>query len=248
MANTQTNEHSQNAVPYIAFGTFIGVLDRFKDHGIPTNINRSAFPTLSGGYQSQLLSAFRFLDLIDDGGTPRESLKPLVDEATREQSLEKLIRRAYRPVLDQVNIARGTTDEVNQVLRQYGISGVTLEKARSFLMRALEEIGMETSPWILKTPDKKLVSPKQRRSRKRVEPIPKPAVPPETDPPGVRSRRIRVGETGWWELRIAHDPFEITSNQRKKLDEVIDKFTAIEELFSHQGQRPTEDGGGRESQ
>ncbi len=87
--------------PYISYRTFQNFLDRLQQ-GIPARIDRSYWSDrLSGSTGTQLMSALRFLGLIDANGTPTGRLRLLVQArgAQRADALRQITSEAFGFVL-----------------------------------------------------------------------------------------------------------------------------------------------------
>lgn len=240
--NQTSNPEAAASVPfpYVAYKTFKTAIDRFGETDLPSRLDHSAFPTMAGGTFSQLRSAFRFLDLIDDEGVPTESLSLLVNATETKPILRDLVKRAYADIFDALDIAKGTPAQLEQAIKNSGVSGDTARKARVFFLKLVEESGMEVSQFI-KTVGSQSPTRKPRKSRAKPEAPAKPAVASSngssTVAPSERRHRIQVGETGYAELVLAYDEFEITSDDQTELRKVVDAFKGFGEMRNDQGQR-----------
>src|SRR5262245_2949670 len=92
----QAVTESDPAAVYVAWGTMKNAIEGFVQ-GVHTRIDRTAFPGLSGGTQSQLLTGLKFLALITDDGKPTAALHALAvpDEGARKKKLEEILRDKY---------------------------------------------------------------------------------------------------------------------------------------------------------
>src|ERR1035438_2972636 len=85
---SDTQNGSQKAVPvYLSFKTLQSAIQSLRTHGLPNVFDRTAFDSRSGGEQTQILSAFKFLGFIDDTNRTQPVLRKLVDAA--EGSVEE---------------------------------------------------------------------------------------------------------------------------------------------------------------
>ena len=77
---------SNEKVPvYLSFKTFQSAIQNLRTHGLPNNIDRSTFDSRSGQEQTQIISAFKFLGLIDENNNTQETLRQLKEvPASRE--------------------------------------------------------------------------------------------------------------------------------------------------------------------
>ncbi len=97
-----TSEKSrQHLPPYISYRTFGNFLSRLQEQ-IPARIDRSYWGAmLSGSTGIQLMTALRFLGLIDDNAKPTDQLKLLASakDEQRTEVLREITYEAYRFVL-----------------------------------------------------------------------------------------------------------------------------------------------------
>ena len=71
-------ENKKKVPPYVPYRTLSNFLERMKI-GIPLRIDRSVFSSMSGGVQSQLTVALKYLNLISPKRLPEENLTKLVN-------------------------------------------------------------------------------------------------------------------------------------------------------------------------
>lgn len=148
------------AAAYMPFKTFLNALDHLKSHGVPNIIDRSVFPSMSGVTQSQLLSGMQFLGLIDAKGLPNQTLINLVNEVDKRKENLRAILEARYSNLFEADLTRVTPSQFESLFSQenYGISGDTRKKAKSFLFFALAYTGVAHS---------KLLTQRTRSPRKK---------------------------------------------------------------------------------
>jgi hypothetical protein len=160
-ADTKKETPSKSSPPYVPFKTFLSALDTLQ-HGMPNQIDRSVFPSLSGVTQSQLLSAFRFFGLITADNKPSAELSKLVeDENNRQPHIKKLLEKGY-PSVFALGLANASPNSVDAELRKFGLSGDTHEKAKSFFLKAARFGGVQLSPYLLKVT--RTSAPRKRRA------------------------------------------------------------------------------------
>lgn len=144
---------TKRAPPYIAFQTFKTLLALFKEHGVPGRIDRTVLTRFSGGVGSQVKSALRFLDLIDDGDVPKPGLDKLANALGTDDwggALSELLGRAYAPVF-QLNLQTASPGQFNETFRRaYPAKDETFRKCVTFFINAIKEVGIPISPYILK--------------------------------------------------------------------------------------------------
>lgn len=139
---------------YIPFRTFSRFINGLESSAIPTQIDKSIMPKMSGGDQSAMLVALRFLKLIDQDGAPSEELTKLIEsnEESRGSVLKAILERAY-PFLfkGSIDLKRATTRQVEEAFKAQGVSGSTVSKAMAFFLSAAKEGGIQVSQYV-KTP------------------------------------------------------------------------------------------------
>lgn len=132
--------------PYISFSQLQGVLERMRNEGVPSRIDRSYLGSWSGSSQAQFLKAARSLDLFDEHNRPTEILKALVNQPDdRPQLVGEIIRAKYGEALALDRTA--TQQQLDEVFRDYGTSGATTRKAVTFFLHAAKYAGIELSPF-----------------------------------------------------------------------------------------------------
>jgi hypothetical protein len=162
MADAETKKPSP---AYLSSKTFSNFINGLRENGIPSRIDRSAMPGMSGGGQSALKAAFEFLGLITAEEEPTAKLHQLVESNEKDRSavLAKILREAY-PFLfsGSIDLKRATTKQVEEAFRAQNISGSTVVKSMAFFLACAKEAGIEVSPYI-KTPSLPPRPPSQKR-------------------------------------------------------------------------------------
>jgi Family of unknown function (DUF5343) len=134
-------------IPLIALDNFI---ERLKATGIPAVIGPNLTQTMSGGTASALMSALRFLGLVDQSGTPQDSLRKLVaayDTDRWKDVLGDLIDRAYADIIGDLDLTTATRSMLDDRFRKNSkAAGQVLDKAARFYLGALEKMQRPVSP------------------------------------------------------------------------------------------------------
>ncbi len=134
--------------PYSPFATFRSGIQELRDAGLPNRIDRSIWRSKSGAAQGALLSAFRFLGLIDSSGTTQPTLKELVavaeDSDAEKGILEALLRQRYQ-ALFELDLETATPLQVSEAIGSYGATGSTRMRAVRFFFKASEHCGIKLS-------------------------------------------------------------------------------------------------------
>jgi hypothetical protein len=148
---TDTDKKTPAAPPYISFKTLTNLLERLKEKHIPPRIDRSYLSGMSNGYQSQVIAALRWLDLIGDNGEVTPLLGDLAtDEARRPELIGDLLRDRYGRIV-ALGDQNATQGQLEEAFREFGVSGSTLRKAIAFYLNAAQFAEMRVSPHF-KTP------------------------------------------------------------------------------------------------
>ncbi len=136
--------------PYLAYRTFERVVSDFQQ-GIPARIDKSLFPSQSGGTQGQILGTLCFLGLITEDGDPTEELRELAgaDESTSPPILERVFRKRFSFIFnDDFDLEKATTKQLEDAFREQGLEGSTLQKGTRFFRRGCKAAGITVSPRI----------------------------------------------------------------------------------------------------
>lgn len=136
--------------PYISFKTFSSLLERLETSGVPQRIDRHYWGSFLGGsVGGNLMSALRFLELIDEGNHPTDLMATLVDSQQRKDSLSALLRRRYAPALVLADPERATPGHLTGAFRtEFRIDGETLRKAVAFFVHAWQYADLPVSTHI----------------------------------------------------------------------------------------------------
>jgi hypothetical protein len=209
-------EAGRPVVPYVPFKTFLTALDALEA-GLPNQLDRSVWPSYSGAIQGQLLGAFRFLGLMDEGNCPTPALAELVSKrGARRELLRGLIESRYRTLV-ALDLTRTSPRQLDEALRQYGLSGATHKKALSFFLQAAQFAGMPLSV-LLKAKTRTAAFGHKRAAT---------AAPPET-PAGALSKTVRLRSGGTLTVAASLDLFSLAGEDRKLVFDLIDRLQEYE--------------------
>jgi len=147
----QTEKTTPAYVPWRTFTNFSGNL---KDT-IPAVIDRAVMHSLSGTAQSQLLSALRFLKLIDNQNRTQELYRKYIiaEGDEQEKILQTILKGAYPFLFDGsggFDLTSGTSVLLDKQLEANGATGQTTQKSRTFFMHAARDAGLTLSKFIVK--------------------------------------------------------------------------------------------------
>jgi hypothetical protein len=139
----------QETVPvYLSFKTFQSAIQSLRTHGLPDSLDRTAFGSRSGAEQTQILSAFRFMGLLNDSNKTQDPLRTLVKakENTVEEKtvLTAILRQRYTNAF-ALNLESATPAQLDKAIGDYGATGATKDRAVRFFIKACEYCGIKLS-------------------------------------------------------------------------------------------------------
>ena len=133
--------------PYVPFATFETGLDKLAAlGGIPPRIDHTVFTQMGGLQKGQVISAFKFLGLIDAGGVPIALADLALKKEQRPEIMRSLIAEHYPNITEQ-DLATMSPGQLDAKLadKRYNVGGATRQKARTFLLKAAEYSGIPLS-------------------------------------------------------------------------------------------------------
>lgn len=147
---TEKTKEFKRIIPYIPFKTFKGFINRLHTTVPPPVIDISVLQHMSGSMRSQLMSALRFLHLIEANGLVTNKLKSLVKAYKTESwttEFRNVLFDAYAEVVCDLDLDAGTGAQLDDAFRKNGnVDGQMLDKAVRFYLAALKEISTTYSP------------------------------------------------------------------------------------------------------
>lgn len=169
---------------YVTYSNVEDSLRRLKEHGLPPVIDTTAFdPALDKGVRSQVRSALRYLNLIDDKGNVRQALIDLVGALDTPQwpvVFGDVITKAYKHVVGDLDLRTASMGMLTAAFASHA-QGQVLEKAIRFYLTALKQTGTPLSGHLDSkgsgaptVPSKRVRAPR----RPRVEDVPTTPTPP----------------------------------------------------------------------
>lgn len=126
------------SAPYLPFKTFLTGLDHLAAITIPNKIELGTFHGMSGHSRAQMLSALKFLKLVDKDGTPDPSLSELAhNNAARKELIRQILDQFYPDIID-LDLSKTTPSQLDKALdgAAYNVTGDTKKKAKTFLLNA----------------------------------------------------------------------------------------------------------------
>jgi Family of unknown function (DUF5343) len=186
-------ESKPGTPPYISFKTLTNLFERLQQTHLPPRIDRSYLDGMSGGYQTQVVAALRWLDLIGDNGETRPVLVALATKPeSRPQVVAELLRSRYSSVF-ALSDANATQGQLEEAFRDFGVSGSTLRKAVAFFLHAARYAEISVSPHFKIPPALPPATGRPVRKARRSGKDEREGEPPKLDPAtDLRTRYIEM--------------------------------------------------------
>ena len=136
--------------PYMSFKTFTSFIDRLHSSMTPPIIDKSILQHMSGSGRGQLMSALRFLKLIENDGMVTNRLRDLVS-AYKSDDWSKLLRdtlnQSFQHIVSDLDLEAGTDAQLQNAFKARGhVEGHMLNSAVRFYLAFLKEAGIAYSP------------------------------------------------------------------------------------------------------
>ena len=140
--------------PYVSYRTFQNFIDRLQQ-GIPSRIDRSYWgDRLSGSTGIQLMSALRFLGLIDASGTPTSQLRLLASakDTQRTEILRQITTEAFSFLLQgSFDLQSSTYAQLEEAFHNtFELTDSVSRKCVKFFVELASAAGVPLSPFIAK--------------------------------------------------------------------------------------------------
>lgn len=150
-------DNATSPPPYVSYGTFKTTIDQLAESTVPTGpLDRRVLDWLSGADYGALMSALRFLGLVDNDRKATADYRKLAqsskDGSQFKEELFALLETKYKPIIGSVDLNQGTITELEKAFKDYGVpSGQMLTKTIRFFVKAVTECGVKLSPHITKS-------------------------------------------------------------------------------------------------
>ena len=135
--------------PYVAFRTFLTLLDDFRAHGMPPQIDSSVLKRFSGSAGAQLVQALKYLGYVDNQKKCLPLFKEAVDSYKTDQfpeHLKRVLIAAY-PFLAELNLLTATPGMFSEAFRKnFSAKEDVQRKSRTFYIHAATAAGVELGP------------------------------------------------------------------------------------------------------
>ena len=239
MFEVDTEDSSETKYPtaaYVSFKTFQSGVQSLRGHGLPERIDRSVWLSKSGADQTGLLSAFRFLGLIDSKNVVQPTLRKLVDvseaSASEKEILEGILRVSYAKLFDKLNLETITPTQFTEAIGEYGPTGSTRDRAERFFMKAAKYCDIKMSGRLTARKPRGIgtktngTSAQRNALRKTEDNTP---TPPRTDPAAVAMKVVNLPHAGGsLTLSGTFNAFELAGKERQLVYDIIDKMKDFE--------------------
>lgn len=150
------DEKEKHAIPpYVPYKTFKNFLDGLNP--VPSVIDGHVLKTMGGALKSQLLSALRYLKLLDANNKSQPALKALAIAKgdDRKKELNKILTNSYVFLFadsGDFSLTEGTYPQFAGKFQKEGASGDTVRRCGKFFLDAAEDAGIIISPYIKSEP------------------------------------------------------------------------------------------------
>jgi len=148
------DEKKKTLPPYVSYRTFSNFIEELKI-SMPSRIDRSYWgERYSGSTGTQLMTALRFLDLIDSDNVPTIRLKQLVSSngMQRIQVLNQISNSAFDFILNKsIDPQVATYAQLEEAFNEnYGVTGDVARKCIKFFISLRSDAGSTISSFITK--------------------------------------------------------------------------------------------------
>jgi hypothetical protein len=146
------DEDTKTSPPYASFATFLNFIDKMKESVVPTSVDKNVLASFSGSSRLALVPGLKFLGLLEDDNKTTDRLRALVvarasDEEAWKTALRSLLDDAYRGIVAEVDLERGTAKDLETAFKQNAkVDGSVQKKAIRFYLYGLKEAGVAVSP------------------------------------------------------------------------------------------------------
>jgi hypothetical protein len=226
-----TDQARKPLPPYVPYKTFNTFLDHLKAIGMPSHIDKSVMASLSGGMQSWLKAALRYMKLINEKDEPTELLAHLVvsQGAERRAVLFQIFAQSYAFLIDKVDLRNTTPTKLRSAIVEEGAQGETVDKILAFLLAMAKDAGVEMSKLLTTR------APRQARARTKTPKASRQDDADESDdeidsPADAAMKTITLPKSGGT-ITLSGDInlFELVGAERDLVFKLIDTMREFEE-------------------
>lgn len=148
------DRNKKRSPPYVSYRSFLTLLEELQ-RGLPARIDRSYWgDKFSGSTGTQLMSALRFLNLVDSSCMPTSNLKELVTARgpSRVEILRKISRESFVFLMNSsFESEKATYAQLEEVFRDiYQVDRDVARKCIKFFIELANDARIPLSPFITK--------------------------------------------------------------------------------------------------
>lgn len=148
------DRNKKRSPPYVSYRSFLTLLEDLQ-RGLPARIDRSYWgDKFSGSTGTQLMSALRFLSLIDANGLPTVQLKDLATSRGphRSEILRKISQESFSFLMNNsFESEKATYAQLEEVFNDiYQVDRDVARKCIKFFIEIANDAGIPLSPFITK--------------------------------------------------------------------------------------------------
>ncbi len=146
------SKEPKNVPPYLPYKTFKSFLEGLRV-AMPARIDRSIMGSMSGGAQTLLIAALKYLSLTTPQDAPTEKLTRLVNSEGQEwqKVFKDILTSGYGFIFkDGLDLMRATPRQLDEQFETTGASGDTVRKCVAFFIAAAKDAHIQLSPHITK--------------------------------------------------------------------------------------------------
>jgi len=228
--------------PYLPYRTFLSSLDKLGE-GVPPRIDRGIWKNQTGSIQSLIMGAYKFFGLIDDQGKPTKTLHDLVAHRDKPNEYVKaILEEKYREVIKH-NLSTMTETLINEYFEEaFGVESDTKRKCITFFLQAAKAVGMPLSTFLQS--QVRVRTSGTRRQRRRDETDEEMEQLNGEEPPQTgEAKTVELHSGGTLTLTASIKFFDIASEDRTFVFELIDKLREYEQKQKAPSQKSANGGG-----
>jgi hypothetical protein len=148
------DRNKKRSPPYVSYRSFLTLVEELQ-RGLPARIDRSYWDDkFSGSTGTQLMSALRFLSLIDSNGVPTSHLKELANArgAVKGEVLRRISQESYSFLESNAfDPEKATYKQLEEVFNDfYAVDRDVARKCIKFFIELASDSGISLSTFITK--------------------------------------------------------------------------------------------------
>ncbi len=148
------DRNKKRSPPYVSYRSFLTLLEELQ-RGLPARIDRSYWgDKFSGSTGTQLMSALRFLNLMDYGSVPTPRLKELINARgqLRADIIRKISQESFAFLMNtSFESEKATYAQLEEVFKDlYQVDRDVARKCIKFFIELANDAGIPLSPFITK--------------------------------------------------------------------------------------------------